>query len=375
MRVGLVTYALDRPLSGLSRYAVELARALRARAVDLDTVLLTAGGAGPLAAEGLPQVALPGCSRWPALFTWGSVVVPWAARRAGVDLIHDPSGATPFLFGAGAMGTVVTVHDTFAWSVPGHSTQIDTWLYRYWLPRLLPRVDAVISVSQASKADIVRYVGVPERKVHVTYEGVSPACRPLPAHETAAVAARLGWPDSYILFLGSVETRKNVRGLLRAYAHLRQMGETRPLLVAGIARGKVAPLEEMLQDLDLQRHVLLTGYVADEDLPALYSAADLFAFPSLYEGFGLPPLEAMACGAPVVCSNAGSLPEVVGDAALTVDPHDVEGLALAMRRVLQDAELAQELRRRGLQRARLFSWQKAARETVAVYEQVLSRRR
>ena len=372
MRVGLLTYALDRPLSGISRYTIELARALRALAGGPDLVLLTAGGPGPLGrGEGLERAPLRGCSRWPALIAWGSLMVPLAARQSGVALVHDPSGAAPLLFGAAGARTVVTVHDVFAWSCPGHSTLIDTLLYRHWLPRVLPRVDAVITVSQVSKADIVRHLHVPTTKVHVVYRWLHAGLRRAHADEIAAARSRHGLPEDYVLFVGSVEKRKNVHGLLQAYALLNARGNPPPLVVVGVQRMGTSGLSRMPQDLGLTEKVHFAGYIPDEDLPAIYSGADLSVFPSLYEGFGLPPLEAMACGTPVVCSDAGSLPEVVGDAAITVDPYDVEGLAEAMRRVLADRDLAEDLRSRGLERARMFSWEKAARETMEVYREVL----
>ena len=142
-------------------------------------------------------------------------------------------------------------------------------------------------------------------------------------------------------------------------------------MIAGPRKWKYARILQAVEELELEAHTIFTGYIPDEDLPAIYSGADLFVFPSLYEGFGLPPLEAMACGTPVVCSNAASLPEVVGDAAIMVDPYDVEGLAQAMRRVLADRDLQEDLRQRGLERAKLFSWEKTARETMQVYEKVL----
>jgi glycosyltransferase involved in cell wall biosynthesis len=371
-RVALLAYGLDRPLSGIARYTLELACAVSRLSQPPSLVMLTAGSAQGLPhAQGVTHRSLPASSRLPGLLTLGSVRIPLLARRCAVDLVHDPTGVAPFLFGAAGARTVVTVHDVFAWSVPGHSTLLDTCVYRYWLPRMLPWVDVVIADSCVSKRDISRYLRVPAQRVTVVYPGVSAACQPVTAVQAAAQVRPYGLAPGYILYLGSIETRKNVGGLLRSYARLRQMGERRPLVVAGIKRGRAAPVEEVVRRLGLGPHVLLSGYVADEHLPALYSAADLFAFPSLYEGFGLPPLEAMACGTPVVCSNAGSLPEVLGDAALMVDPQDVEGLASAMWNVLNDRELAQELRQRGLDRARRFSWEKAAQETMAVYERVL----
>ncbi len=372
MRVALLIYGLDRPLTGIGRYTLDLARALVALRDRPEVVLLTAGASGSLPKEkGFRYVPLSGCGLLTGLVTFGNVLIPVLSQRLALDLVHDPTGVTPFLFGGGRARTVVTVHDVFAWSCPGTSTLLDTLIYRHWLPRVLPRVDTVITDSQASKADIVRFLGIPAARVRVIYVGVSAAFRPASQSEIAVVRSSYGLSDRYILFVGSVEKRKNLRGLLRAYACLRRMEETCPLVVAGVRRRKYTAIMETLWELDLEKHVIFTGYVPDADLPALYSGADLFVFPSLYEGFGLPPLEAMACGTPVVCSNAASLPEVVGDAAITVDPYDVEGLAEAMRRVLTDANLRQELREKGLQRAKQFTWERAARETIAVYQKVL----
>jgi glycosyltransferase involved in cell wall biosynthesis len=370
VKVGLLAYGLDGPLSGIVRYTLELAHALDGQ---VDITPLVAGGLGPLAAENRHfHRSLPGCRLLPGLVTLGNAMVPLQARRLGLDVVHDPTGVTPFLFGAGGARSVVTVHDVFTWSCPGHSTLLDTLIYRHWLPRVLPGVDAVITVSQASRNDIIRFLGIPAPKVWVVYEGVSLRYRPSSQEEIAGIQSRYSLPHGYLLFVGSVERRKNLPRLLPAYARLRQGGETRPLVVAGVKRGGVDKIGALLQDLDLRPHVLFTGYIPEADLPALYRGADLFVFPSLYEGFGLPPLEAMACGTPVVCSNAASLPEVVGDAAITVDPYDVEGLAEAMRRVLGDAALREELREKGLARARQFTWERTARETVAVYRQVLN---
>jgi len=372
VRIGLLTYALDRPLTGIGRYTLELARALAALEDGPDVVLLTAGGAGPLAKENvLRRVSLPGCRLLPGLLTLGNVVIPRAARRLGLDVVHDPTGVTPFLFGAGGARTVVTVHDVFAWSCPGTSTLLDTLIYRHWLPRLLPRVDAVITDSLVSKADVAHHLSIPTDKTHIVHEGVNAIFHPLAPDEAIKAGARHGLPEKYILFVGSVEKRKNLPGLLHAYACLQTIEGTPPLVVVGVRRWKEDKIVEILRELDLEGRVIFTGHVPNANLPALYSGADLFVFPSLYEGFGLPPLEAMACGTPLVCSNAASLPEVVGDAAIMVDPYDVEGLAEAMRRVLADADLQAELRAKGLARAKRFTWERAARETVAVYREVL----
>jgi len=175
-----------------------------------------------------------------------------------------------------------------------------------------------------------------------------------------------------ILFVGTIEPRKNLVTLLRSYALLREWTPAPPLVIAGARGWRHREVFAAVRELALEEHVLLPGYVPREELPLWYNAADLFIYPSLYEGFGLPALEAMACGTPVITSNVSSLPEVVGEAGLTVGPNDVEGMAEALQRVLTDAPLRMELRSKGLQRAASFTWSRAAAETVAVYDRALA---
>jgi len=374
MKVGILTYGVDRPLSGITRYTVDLIHALSpTRFGSKIKVLLLMTSRGNSFGLDIRYKGhyLPGCRLLPGFITLGSVMIPLLARRLALDVVHDPTGVTPFLFGAGGARTVVTIHDVFAWSCPGTSTLLEVLIYRYWLPRVLPRADAVITISQASKADIMHYLRIPTHKIHIIYRCVSERYQPVSPSDITRVRARYALPPGYILFVGSVEERKNLRRLLQACARLWQAGERRPLVIAGARRRKYHSTMQTLRELDIEQHVIFTGYVPEADLPALYSGADLFVFPSLYEGFGLPPLEAMACGTPVVCSNAASLPEVVGDAAITVDPYDVEGLAEAMQRVLTDTGLREELREKGLARAKRFTWERAAKETIAVYRKVL----
>jgi glycosyltransferase involved in cell wall biosynthesis len=183
---------------------------------------------------------------------------------------------------------------------------------------------------------------------------------------------RFGLNEPYILYVGALTLRKNIARALEAFAELNSSHPGLCFVLAGPSTWKKTPIASLLERLGITERVLLTGPLTDDDLPALYNGADLFVFPSLYEGFGLPPLEAMACGTPVVTSNASSLPEVVGDAAITVDPYDVDALSGAMRRVLTDPCLRDEMRQKGLARASGFTWERTARETVSVYRQVLA---
>ena len=374
MRVGLIVYGLDRHITGIGRYTLELTRALTGLADAPELFLLTAGGTGPLTGrDGLKSTTLVGCHLLPGLITFGSTLIPWYVRRLGLDLVHDPTGITPFFFGTEGARATVTIHDVFPWSCPGTSSLLDTLIYRYWLPQVLPRrADTIITASTQSRRDIRRYLGISSHKVKVIPYGVAARFHPLPTDQVEAhLTARFGSIAPYILYVGALTMRKNVERALQAFAIIEDRFPSVRFVLAGPRTWKQTPVEDLVQVLGIGEKVLLTGPLTDIDLPALYSGADLFVFPSLCEGFGLPPLEAMACGTPVVCSDATSLPEVVGDAALTVDPYNVEALAEAMCRVLGERDLASVLRARGLERAQQFTWRRTARETLDAYRQVL----
>jgi glycosyltransferase involved in cell wall biosynthesis len=296
--------------------------------------------------------------------------IPQDPLFPGVDLFHATDHLLPYFR---RIKSVFTLHDLIFLFHPETHKPLNRWFLTLMMPRFLRAADAVIAVSECTKRDAVRFYGIPEEKITVIYEGVNPRFRLASPEAIAAVRARYGLPEHFILYVGTIEPRKNLTALLEAFHHLLATHDLRLVFV-----GKKGWLYEgffrRLRELGLEDRVIFTGYVPDEDLPAIYSAADLFVFPSLYEGFGLPVLEAMACGTPVVCSNTSSLPEVAGDAALLVDPADVRALAGAMERVLTDETLRADLQARGLEQARRFSWARAAQETMQVYENVAALR-
>ncbi len=286
-----------------------------------------------------------------------------------VDLFHATDHLLPRF---SRVRSVFTLHDLAFRFYPETHTPLNRWFLNVMMPRFLHAAGAVIAVSEHTKRDALRAYGIDETKVRVIYEGVSPRFCPANPEAIQATRRKYNLPDRFILFVGTIEPRKNLTTLLAAYRLLRGQGAEHKLVIVGKRGWLYGDFFRQLRASGLEGEIIFPGFVPDEDLPALYGGADLFAFPSLYEGFGLPPLEAMACGTPVVCADSSSLPEVVGDAALLVPPSDVAAWAEALRRLACDADLQASLRSRGPEQARRFSWEQAARATVEVYRQVMA---
>jgi glycosyltransferase involved in cell wall biosynthesis len=229
-----------------------------------------------------------------------------------------------------------------------------------------------VTPSEWSKQDALSYYALPEAKIKVIYEAPAPTFQPVsdPAN-LARVKQQYHLPQKFILNVGTIEPRKNLSRLLEAFQPLLADWPDLKLVLIGKKGWLYESFFQRLQALGLEERVIFPGYVAEADLPAFYQLAEVFVFPSLSEGFGLPPLEAMACGVPVVSSNSSSLPEVVGEAGLLVDPTDTGALHQALRRILADGDLRTELRRRGLVQARKFSWQRAVDELEEIYQSLL----
>jgi glycosyltransferase involved in cell wall biosynthesis len=235
------------------------------------------------------------------------------------------------------------------------------------MPLYCRRADRIIAISHATQRDLIAAYDVPPEKVTVIHEAADPRFQPQPPEAVEAVRTRYGLPERYLLSVGTIEPRKNLTRLLEAFEALHAEGLTDALVVVGGRGWLYDDFFARLERSPAREAVLFPGYVPDADLPPIYAGAQALAFPSLYEGFGLPVLEAMACGAPVACSNTSSLPEVAGDAALLFDPHDVTAITQALHRLLSDDTLHADLQQRGRGRAATFSWDRVAAETEAVY--------
>jgi glycosyltransferase involved in cell wall biosynthesis len=283
-----------------------------------------------------------------------------------VDIFHSPDFILPPVRRA---KTLVTVHDLSFIRVPECADpNLRAYLNKV-VPRSVDRADLILADSQNTKDDLVELLSAESDRIEVVYPGVEERFRPI-EHQALleGVRRRYNLPPRFVLGLGTLQPRKNFITLIEAFADLRFAICDLHLVIVGGKGWLYEGIFATVERLGLEDKVVFPGFVADEALPALYNLADLFVFPSLYEGFGLPPLEAMACGTPVVTSNSSSLPEVVGEAGLMVEATDIETLTEAMRRVLEDSALRARMIAKGLEQARKFTWEKAAAKLLSLYE-------
>jgi len=300
---------------------------------------------------------------------WTHLRLSWEMQRRPPDVLFVPSHVVPLIH---PRRTVVTVHDLGYQYYPEAHTLFQN-LYLRWSTRHNARAASrILADSEATRQDLIRYYDVPETKIAVVYPGRDESLSAVHDPEIlAATRARYGLAPDYLLYVGTLHPRKNLVRLIQAFAAVLETApEGLQLVLAGQKGWLTDDILAQVRKLGLEDRVILTGYVPDEDLPALLSGALAFAYPSLYEGFGFPVLEAMACGTPVVCSSVSSLPEVAGDAALLVDPLHVEALAGALARPTTGAALRQDLVARGFTQIEQFSWQRCAEETLQVLEDV-----
>lgn len=375
MRIAINGILLTRCVSGVETAIANLARAL-ARCGQEEYILYLPEPAAVPDITGprfrTVRCRLPLRSRLGRMF-WEQVTLPRLVRRAGVDLLHAPGYLAPL---APGVPVVITVYDLIALLFPRLCTLSNAINYRLQLPLSVARANGIIACSEATRRDLLHRYPKAAPRTSLVPLGVSAEFHPwTDAVQKDALRRRYALPERFILFVGQLEPKKNLAGLLRAFAALRAGGlSTHQLVIAGSRGWGCAAFEQTLAELALGPAVVLPGFIPPADLPGVYSLADLFVFPSLCEGFGLPPLEAMACGVPVVVSNRGALPETVGEAARVVDPMDTAALADAMREILTQDELRRTLVRRGLEHVRPFTWDRTALATEAVYRAVLSRR-
>lgn len=353
MRIALDVQSTLGRKTGIGLYTANLLTALRRVAPQHDYVELAWGRTQEL--------------RTDQRLRWQQMVVPNRARAAHADVLHVPGFDAPWWK---PCPVILTVHDLIGMLFPHNLPPVARFYWSRWLPWSVRRADHIIADSEHTRRDIICLMHIPAERIIVIPLGVDASFRPLEDRSLLnALRKKYALPSDIILYLGTLEPRKGLDTLVAAYAALADR-VPHALVIAGKRGWYTEPLFRQVRELGLEARVHFTDYIPDADMSGLLNLAQVFVFPSRYEGFGLPPLEAMACGTPVIASNASSLPEVVGDAGLQVPPDDVAALARAIQRLIADADLRARLRAAGLARAATFTWEETARRTVEVYEEV-----
>lgn len=370
LRIGIDATPLLVTKTGIGKYTHELIFGLGQVAPE-NQYLLYANRPIPLdpkvchtvkSTHYLPQ------SRW----LWMQTILPYCLHQDQVDLLHFTNNAAPLRV---SKPYVLTIHDASLFLFGQYHPLRRRIALRLLLPHAARQAAAIITVSEYAKQELQQELNLPAKKFHVVHQAAGEHFRPITDPEQRSlIRTRYQLPKRYILYVGTIEPRKNLPRLLQAFHAVRQQPTLKPIkLVLVGANGWMSDqLYEQIAKYDLTNHVQLLGYVPEADLPTLYSMATCFTFPSLHEGFGMPPLEAMACGVPVLTSQNSAMEEVCGDAASYVDPLDVESIASSLTALLSDVRLQCSLKSKGLQRARQYSWQRTAAATADVYRAVIS---
>lgn len=358
--------------AGLARYSASLVQALRPWLGErLRLFQNSLGRRGPLPGwEAFPTAGTPlGYKPWRGAVLMGQWVRwPMDGLIPGAVLFHATEHLLPPFR---RVRTVLTVHDLIFERFPQYH-RVKNYLYLHTaMPLFCRRADALIAISEVTKRDLVELYRIPPERIVVIPEAAASQFQPQPPEAVERARRRYSLPKRYLLTVGTIEPRKNLTRLAQACGPLFEEDLAEALIVVGARGWLEGEFFRYLAECPWRERIILLGHVADADLPALYAGAAVTIQPSLYEGFGLPILEAMACGSPVCASLASSLPEVGGEAALYFDPFVPEHMTDVVRLVLTDGALAEEMRRKGLERAKQYSWERTARQTIALYEQLL----
>jgi glycosyltransferase involved in cell wall biosynthesis len=381
MRIGLDGFPLAMPRTGIGHYTFELARSLALISTDDQFELISPLAFDPsvlaeldLSSSSGPPSNLSAVNPEQTRYTkrWWAIGLPLYLRRAKLDLFHGTNYEGPLW---NRDSTVVTIHDL---SLLLHADKHEERLARRARRRLpiTARTSVmIITATESVKREICEHLRVRPERVAVTPYAPRPIFRPVPPEETGETRRRLGIEDEFILFVGTIEPRKNLLTLVRAFTEILRHTPLCPQLVIVGREGWLSDdLHSFIERSGIRERLLLTGYLPEQDLAALYSSCSLCVYPSLYEGFGLPPLEAMACGAPVITSNIPTIVETVEASARLVSPTDMRALASAIVELLGDEAARRRLSSAGLARAAQFSWERTARQTLDVYREALWRK-
>jgi len=361
MKVGICTADTHNERSGIGNYIHHLITHLDKKKIDLIAIRHESGINGYGIEEIVPWYPLP---KYNSMY-WSGILTIQKNRFSFLDILHSP---TLCLFPIKPHKKyILTVHDIVHFLFPDLCTQGTVRYTRLLFLKNLLFADIIISDSEATKRDLITHYSIPEQKIRTIPLAASKEFHPLSHQEKDAIRIKYKLFKKFILFVGSIEPRKNIPLLLKAYSSIRNNFPDIELVIAGGMGWKYESVFNTFNELHLEDSTRFLGYVPHEDLPGLYNAAEVFVYPSLYEGFGLPPLEAMQCGIPVITTNVSSLPEVVGNGGLMVNPEDYIELAKLISQVLSNTEFNIKNREYNIKQAKKFSWEKTASDTYNVY--------
>lgn len=371
-RVGIDATALPPQPVGAGNYTIQLIRSLARLESDLEFVIF----AQPHGQALIDIPEHPGF-HWSLVpnhpparrLLWEQTGFPQLIHQEGIDLLHSLHYTRPLRL---PCASVVTFHDMTFFLFP----ELHTFAKRYYFPAAIRysarAADAIIAISESTRQDAMRLLNIDPGRIHTVLLGVTDEFRPISDYsQLSTIRQKYLLPEHFILYVGMLEPRKNLPLLLRAYRQVLDRGKAPVLVLAGRMGWGVSALQQMISELALTDQVYFTGYIVPEDLPFVYNLADLFVYPSRYEGFGLPPLEALACGTPVITSAVSSIPANMGEAAILVQPDDEAGLSTAIWETLNNPELLHELSLKGPLQAARFTWETTAQQTLTLYQQVL----
>ena len=375
MRIGIDATAVPPKPMGAGLYIIYLVREIANLESDFEFVVFAQDYLRPFFADiDNPRVKI----RWvgnmhPGIrLVWEQIRFPVLIRGEELDLLHSPHYTMPL---SKPVKEIVTFHDLIFLIYPELHTRAKRVFFPWMMRRSARKADLIITDSDSTKRDAAKLLGVDLKKMVTVPLGYQEIFKPIhDKHVLQSIKKQYKVPDKFILYVGAIEPRKNVPLLLRVYKRIVEQGYPHHLVIPGKMGWMVKQVIPLIKELGIEESVNLMGYVPYVDLPAIYNLADLFVYPSVYEGFGLPPLEAMACGTPVITSNISSMPEVVGDAAILVPPNDEDALYESIIHLLADSDYRKELRTKGLKRATQFTWKHTAQKTLALYQEVLSRK-
>jgi glycosyltransferase involved in cell wall biosynthesis len=372
MKILIDCTQIGRNKAGVGAYALNLTRELLLRQRDDLQILVLAQDDDPdfaLSEEQMQIMKIPAkfFRHFPLRLVMEQLYIPWLTRKYKVDVLHSLHYSFPLV--RTKARKIVTVHDMTSFIIPEVHTRMKLAYFHFFIRAGSRLADALIFVSTSTREDWKRYFPHVSKPNFVIPHGKSSIFRTgLSREQIAFTLDKYGVTKPYLVYVGTIEPRKNLTRLVVAFGQLSGSFPKHTLVLAGMKGWMNGDLFDAIRSLGLESKVILTGFIAEEDKPYLISGAELFAYPSLYEGFGMPILEAMACGTPTLTSNTSSMPEVAGDAVLIVDPYNVEDIVSGLRRLLSDAELRDSIRQKALARASLFDWGTAAQMTINAYQ-------